>query len=316
MFNRVSYLLSSAREITGQLPLVLGGVGEEPVGEQLSVEPEQQKPVVLAWAPLPSIQMCGSLVPKGVVHLFFRKLNPKDIFNVRMVCRLWYQMAEQYLRLPKLFPDAPVLNMPVWESHIDLEKHGLVFEAGKEPPPLTIREYFETEHMAAEVEGGERITVLTLPKGLSMNKIIAFAGAPKMGNSTRVHIWNPRIIELYGDQEIKETITVVVTNGVFNNSRNIDVAAQGVLVKGLKCEMFELVPFMAHIILSFIRSDADDPQRLFGPGTYTRLFEDVDNFKAVGGGFASAGPLVAHDCNNVNEDRGVGGLRKFPAIGH
>jgi len=315
MFNRVSYLLSSAWEIAGPLPLALREFGEEPAGEQQSIEPEQKKAVALAWANLPNIQIADQWVPQEVIHLIFRKLTPEHMFKVRMVCRLWCQMASEYCTLTQLFPDAPVLNRPVWEQHIHLEQHGLIFEEGKEPPPLTAREYIETEHMASEVEHGQRITILTLPMGLTFNKVIAFARAPKMGNSTKVKIWNPRIIALYGDQEIAETITVVVTNGVFNNSRNIVVAAQEALVKGLKCEMPELVPFMAHIILSFIRSEADAPLRLFGPETYTRLLEDVDSFKAVGGSFASDGPNV-DDSDIAYESLGVGGLRKFQAIGH
>ena len=79
--------------------------------------------------------------------------------------------------------------------------------------------------------------------------------------------------------------------------------------------MPELVPFMAHIILSFIRSDADAPLRLFGPGTWTRLLEDVNGIKAEGGGFALGGPGVSCDVCGIGSD-GVAGLRKFPAIGH
>jgi len=303
MFNRVSALLRSAWEIAGQLPMVPGRAGEEP---------EQKKAVALAWATLPNIQIADQWVPQEVIQLIFRKLTPEHMFKVRMVCKLWCQMAEQYLTLPKLFPDAPVLNREVWERHIDLEKHGLVFEQGKEPPLLTAREYIETERMASEVEAGKGITILTLPKGLTLNKVIAFAEAPKLGNSTKIVICSHRIIELYGDKEIAETVTVVVTNGVFNKSRNIDVAAQEALVRGLKCEMPELVPFFAHIILSFIRSDANAPLKLFGSETYTRFSEKIEVFKLQGGGFAWR-PFVSF-INIVDEYYGVGGQRKFPAI--
>ncbi len=300
MFHGISSFPRSACESPWK-KAALGGIGEE-----------QNQPVVLAWDVLPNIQTAGFEVPKDVMQLIFMRLPTDQLFAVRRVCKLWHQIASRCLSLPRLFPEAPVIDRAVWERHIDLQKYGLVFEMVKEPRP-TVSDYVDVRHMASEVERGQGITILTLPKGLTLNKIIAFAAAPKVGNSTPFGHINPEVLRLYGDQSLEETVTVVVTNGVFNGSRNIDVAGQKALVKRLKCDMPELMPFMANMILSFISSDPQEPLRLLGdaPLTFTRCKENVDGYKTLVGGFAPGGPYVF----NVNLDRGndgVAGLRKFP----
>ncbi len=303
MFHATSSFLRSAREISGQFPEALGSMSEE-----------QNQPIALAWDVLPNIQTAVYCLPNEVTHHIFMRLPTDQLFTVRRVCKLWHGIASRFLSLPRLFPEARVIGRDLWERHIDLQQHGLVFEEGKEPRP-TKRDYVEVRRMASEVERGQGITILTLPKGLTLNKIIAFAAAPKVGNSTLFRYVDPDVLRLYGDQSLEETVTVVVTNGVFYRSRDINVAGQEALVKSLKCDMPELMPFMANMILSFISSDPQEVLPFLGDDmTYTRCRGKVGNYTVIGG-FILDGPYPGPYVDSYDfphENFGVAGLRKFP----
>ncbi len=248
----------------------------------------------------------GSKVPRDIIALIFSHLRPEDLYKARRVCRTWYVIASNMLTLPRLFREAPIVDGKMWDPHVDLDKHCLVFEDIAQPRLYYKSDYEELSRMAAEVENNQGISFLTLPKGLTLNKVIAIAGAPKMGNSTKVKIWWDRIVEKYGDKEIEKTVTMAITNGVFNKSRNLNIAKQKELVEGLKCDMHEIVAVMALAIMRYISSDPDSPLRLFGddPLTYTRCFEE----SAVFGGFAPAGTGAYYDDFDY-ENSGVGGQR-------
>lgn len=302
MSNSISCDLRSAGEIAGQFPEVLKGTGEEL---------EEKQPIVLEWGKLDLIQLGGQEVSRDLTRLIFRRLPPEGLFTVRMVCKLWHQIASTNF-LPLLFPQAPFINKGVWEDFVDLKEHGLVFEEIQEPK-ITKRDFIEIEKMASQVEpnlGIYPISIIDCPKGLSPNKIIAIAKAPKKGNKTSFDTWCKSFFNKYGDIEIKKTDRVIVTNGVFEKSRKMEVPDQEKLVKDLNCDMPEATPFMANIALTFIRSDPNDPLRLFGkdPCTHTRCMEDVKGYKVIIG----AGTDVSYD-NHPGQTIGVGGQLKFPA---
>jgi hypothetical protein len=265
--------------------------------------------VVLAWENLPLIQTAEVWLPRDVIQLIFMKLPPIELFTVSRVCRLWYQIASINFSLSRLFPGAPIVDRQVWEKHIDLDEYGLVFEEGSEPR-ITKREYVEIEHWASQVEKGQRVSILTLPKGLSMNKMLQIGIAPKEGNVFEFIYTSPEVNQLYGDDELKETTIAVVTNGVFQGSRELCLATQRKLVENLKCEMPQLLPFKAHIILRGIRSNPEDPAVPFGtkPLTFTRCADKVNYFEAVIGN-------LGVESGTVDFERyGVGGMKRFRLV--
>lgn len=288
-----------------QLPNLLGGVGDE--AETATSTPSS-----------PLLQRSN----RDILLLVFRRLHPNDLLRVCKVCRLWNEVGSQdplwrSFHISEVFSD-PVIDQRVWEHYIELEEYGLVFEKKGRLCHENKQHYIDVDHMGSEVERGQRFTILTLPKGLSVNKIIAFTGATKQGNATQFEYINAKFIEDYGDEELPETITIAITNGVFEGSRNESVAEHIVRVIRLKCEMPEVLTVMALAMMRFISSDPNAPVRLYGddPTTATRCLEKVaGRFRALFGYFAPGGPNVNYD-DYVDENHGVGGVRKFfTAIG-
>jgi F-box-like len=264
--------------------------------------------------------LSGVEVPKDVLQLIFKLLPPEELLTVNKVCRAWYHISSRdslwgSFDLREVFPNATFIDKEAWKTYVDVDKHKLELEE-KERPYVIKQDYIEIKRMESRVEEGQGITILTLPKGLTFNKVKAFAASHKIGNKTDFeNIW-ARITEELGNKEIEETTTVAITNGIFKGSRNKSVEEQKKLVEGLNCEMPGLVSVAALAIMRFIISDADQPIRLFGdfPLTYTRCEEKLDKLQVAFGGFALGGP-VAYLHNFDHDSRGVGGLRKFKAIG-
>ncbi len=256
-------------------------------------------------------------VPTEVIARIFSYLPSGDLYDARGACRTWYVIASNQLTLPRLFPGAPVVNQGRWDAHVDLKKHGLVFEPLEQPRLYYKSDYMELSRIASEVEKSkikerEGISFLTLPKGLTVNKIIAIVGAPKMGNSTQFGYICGDIIAKYGDKKIEKTVIVAITNGIFNNSCSLSVDQQMDLVKGLKCDMLKLVAVMALTIMRYISSDPASPLRLFGndPFTFTRCAEEIRGFNCIFGSFGLPGPYVSF-YPLESPAHGAGGQRKL-----
>ncbi len=170
----------------------------------------------------------------------------------------------------------------------------------------------QLRRMAAEVEGGGGISFLILPKGLNLHKIIAIAGAPKTGNSIKFRLIWDSIVKKYGDKEIEKTVIVAITNGVFKRSNGISGAEQEELLKGVKCDIPELVAVLALVILRYISSDPKSPLRLFD--ILTLCAEDIGGTR-LAFGFTPVGPRTSVSGFDY-ECYGVGGQWKFEGIGY
>ncbi len=91
-------------------------------------------PLAKTIANVPSNTMIrGSQIPKDLLSLIFCLLAAEALYSARGVCRLWYVIASNQLSLPRLFPEAPFVDQRVWDAHVDLKKHGLVFEEILQP---------------------------------------------------------------------------------------------------------------------------------------------------------------------------------------
>jgi hypothetical protein len=157
------------------------------------------------------------------------------------------------------------------------------------------------------IEGNAGLTLLAIPKGLTFNKLIMLAISPKEGNINEFrYIWSSNEI---GDIPVDKTYWIVITNNVFNGSRNLSVDDQKALVNKIGCEMPQVLEATVLLVVTFMGSG----KRLYNddPRTYTRCTEQVCGYKLVVGGFSPDG--VSVDGNHFDSvDVGVGGvLRKL-----
>ena len=266
---------------------------------------------------LPVNQTFFNTAPSKVLVKIFGYLSPEELARARRVSKLWNILTTQdplwnAFDLKELFPKLSILSSQVWNDHVNLEMFGLSFTDGK---PLDKRKTIpELKRLFAvlKVEGDAGITLLTIPKGLSFNKLVKIAGCPIKGNkATFEHIRISITAEL-GDVEVQKTYRVAITNNVLEGSRNKSFKDQQLLVEQFGCDRPKIIDVVALLILTFISSSAQSPLRLLNnkPWTLTRCDEKINNNPSIVGSFAPEGMLVSN-IGNDSSSVGIVGWRKF-----
>lgn len=257
-------------------------------------------------------------LPQELLLNIFGFLSPKELGRISPVCREWKMLASDDLlwnAFEKKLSSLKVIDAKVWETHVDLAKLGIKTE---DDSPVNMRSEIAmlTELSSVEIEGDAGFTVLTMPEGLTFNKLMTLARNPKLGNATDFrYIWF-RITDELGDTPVQKTYKVAISNSVLKGSRNLSVSEQQKLVNKYGCEMPGVLPAATLSILTYISSKELPPTRLYNhnPRTYTRCCEQIDGWQLVVGGIAPSGLNVGNDDDDC-ESVGVGGLRMFKAIG-
>ncbi len=261
-------------------------------------------------------------LPDELLTLIFTCIHPKELASkISLVCKNWKLVASQKyvwdsFDLKNLFPLIKnVIDKEVWKKHVALSAHGLNLD-DEQPldnrtdiPELT--KLFASIKLEDEDSG---VTILTMPKGLTLNELWKIAESPLSGNKTACRsIWD-KITEQFGGLSVTNTYRVVITNSLLKGSRNLSTTQQQALVNKMGCEMPEVLPVSTLAILTYISSPKSPPVRLYSddPPTYVRCSNKVDKkYNVCAGGFALAGFDVHLNFDNDYEFIGVAGLWKL-----
>lgn len=198
-----------------------------------------------------------------------------------------------------------IIDDKVWRKcfgEAALMAQGLSF---KEAPSLQSLNglRFLNQLSCVPVEYNAGFTLLTLPKGLTLNKLIKLAAKPQSGHQPAVIAYiHPSILALEGDKPIQEGV-VAISNGLLVDSKNKSVEEQSSLVARYGCQMPRIVEAVTLCFLNCIHSSTTEisPVRLLNdaPWSYTRCIEQVavqnTLHHSVVGGFALSGLHVRHD---------------------
>jgi hypothetical protein len=256
-----------------------------------------------------------TFLPEEKILEIFSRLGPISLGRCGRVSSGWRGLASDAtlwnaFDLRKISSSLDVYNESNWLADVDCPKYGLV--VGDEPP-LDQRQAIPrliSSLSSVEIEGDAGGTLLTLLQGLTIKKLIALAGLPKLGNITKFrYVWDQILNEL-GDIPVDKTYRILITNNILKKSRNQSVSDQKALVNKNGCEMPRVLEAMALLVVTFMGSG----KRLYTdwPLTYTRCAEQVAGHQAVVGGFSLNGIDVINDYDHVSVFYGVGGvLRKL-----
>lgn len=208
-----------------------------------------------------------------------------------------------------------------------LESLGLEF---KRPScfstPEGVRTWVESldELQDISIEENAGFTLLTLPEGLSLNKLIELAKTPQEGFIPAMITWMKSSSQgLHENTPIKGTI-VAISNKLLLGSRDERVKEQSKLAAKHGCQLPRMIEVAALLFLTFIRSSATEngPVYLLNktPRSYTRCIEEIttqkpeDSFQEksetgtethwVIGEFTQKG-VIANVCSSEREAIGV-----------
>ncbi|MCH9625595.1 MAG: hypothetical protein S4CHLAM123_07710 [Chlamydiales bacterium] len=155
------------------------------------------------------------------------------------------------------------------------------------------------------IEDNAGFTLLTLPKGLSFNKLVEIAGSPKQENASLFAFIGVNFEDQLGDQATDTSCTVLISNSILENSRSKTLANHQEIVGQYKCEMPGVLDAATVVVLT----QRIDGKPLFTERIYTRCSDKINGRGMVVVGFGSFGLDVTYDYGRDSD--GVAALRKF-----
>jgi hypothetical protein len=267
----------------------------------------------------------GDLVsdlPEEIILRAFGFLNEIELTKCGEVSRKWRRLASDpslwnAFDLRKISPLLKVFDESDWATYVDLSSFGLdVTDA----PSLDKRRVIPVLRRCLSsfpIEENKGVTLLTIPKGLTFNKLVKLAESPKMGNITKFRYISDRVLKKIGNIPVNKTYRIVITNNILKESHYSSLSKQKALLKKIGCEMPKTIEVTALLVVTFMSSGEplyDDDNYI-----YTRCSEQFSGgFRPKVGGFVPPKPDKSPNGFTVYEgdDRfnytGVGGiLREF-----
>lgn len=122
----------------------------------------------------------------------------------------------QAFDLTALFPRLDILDGSAWKNLFNMNTHELNVDS-----PIDLHAAIDNLHeMFRTLDKNTKITLLTMPQGLTLNKLILLARSkwiePNIGHA----------IQIYGDIPIKTGYSVAITHRVINGTRDIGADMQ------------------------------------------------------------------------------------------
>ena len=197
-------------------------------------------------------------------------LSPNDLARSCVINKHWHTLASapglwNAFHLNKLFPTLRVFNELDWAHHVDLTALKLSMA---DAPPSNKRKEIAAIHslLSRPIEGNAGVTLLTMPKGLTLRKLKEIAQSPKFGHAIIFFVSN-KSIPL--DRKIDKTYRIVITNNIFSKTRNLSFNIQKKIIKDMSCDVPKLLEAATLLLVTSLTSK----QILYSPDTLTRCAE-------------------------------------------
>lgn len=194
------------------------------------------------------------------------------------VCRNWQYITSAIFLKDSYLP-LVIFDASVWRQYIGTDEA----RAKAELPllgldltdhfvPLTKKKIADLRNLWLKVRGACGVTLLTIPRGLTLRKLVQIALTPLKGKPTHFYCsWQNKILEKIVDKVVGETVTVAIANSIIDGTSRASLLEQEEVVEYLSCELPGTLPTATLAILTFIINN----KRLFD-GLYVRCAENSD----------------------------------------
>ena len=279
--------------------------------------------------PVNKFDIVGGLPIEVGVKVLSYLINAKYLAVVTEVNKHWNQLSKiedlkHQLDAKALgYKRVSFIDEAAWTTaKVDLAKNGLSFEGYCVNQCKLIKELQTCLAWPIEKINGVKlgVTVVTIPKGLSINKLQKLA--PQLFGYI-----DPRIVEKYGDIEVSEAYKIIIADNVMEETRGKDPKTQVKEIEKYGGERPKAIEIITLLVLTYLNSE----KRLYGKEavvlngenrelrTYTRCEEQivenqgeeqVTSYQVVVGYFGSDGFSVDY-IGYDNDFDGLAALRKF-----
>lgn len=172
------------------------------------------------------------------------------------------------------FPKITFFNQDDWQSHFNFP----IDDAPKIDKCSFISQlYLPYKRLESSIEDDAGITILTIPKGLTVNYLISLLPSISVTFATP----EPRVSRIQqncGENVVEKTYTIAVTNNILKNTRDtfftIGGGQQDIVEKTYKCQVPTVIEILTLMIVYFTLTG----KCLYGqdPQTFTRCLEKCE----------------------------------------
>ena len=212
-----------------------------------------------------------------------------------------------------------IFNECSWPGEIKVNLADVSFEGFSYNPKSAVAALRDIHRLEVEDDAG--YTIITMPKGITLNKVMAcIATLAAEGKFPTEEIqkhpgfrwfWD-RVSTDLGSIAVSQPYTFAISNSVLEESRDKTYDAQRSSVMAGGCELPQVIEAITFLFLTYVAS-GERQERLCNTKTqhtYMRCLERIkDAAPLFVGGFAPSG-LGVSNCFDIDYD-GAGGVRKF-----
>lgn len=262
----------------------------------------------------------NGIVPQELLVHIFSYMQPREITNLSRVCRAWNIAHSPEADFGEfLWRDVSpkalgyhVIDAKVWGKEL-LETNRLDATGG---PNISGRKLASALHLLSELEEeGKGVTLLTMPKGLTINILMRIIESNRVPINTRNRIVLIHLCKnLRKKISVKETYVVAISNSVLKGSRILNYNQRETLLKATGCERPSVLEITTLAVLNYLKfpktnllksqtytdcSDFADPREVFQGNSLSPYGLQIDTSPPCWFG----GPYI--------KDVGVVGVKKF-----
>lgn len=228
----------------------------------------------------PSVKPISFPQQEDIVFHVHELLSHKDTARSSQVCHLWKKIANDpriwiNSNLERVFSKKlSIIDGHIWHAHINCPKFGLSVELSPTEKvtlkicAITIIKKFNVN---LKVEKDQGFTLLTIPKGLTLNKLKKIAEAPIKGNSFYIADMSG-VLKEFGEVITERVYQIVITNNVLVESKSKNTKIILDYYKKFEIEIPSLLEVAALCSLTYITSFP--PIRLFPRGEFYTICSD------------------------------------------
>lgn len=238
-----------------------------------------------------------SQLPEEIILRTFGFLSANELAKCEKISRRLRRLASDQVLwnafdLRKFDPFLNVIDKSDWERHVDLSTFGLNLD---NVPLLDKRKVIPALKRIASsqprIKGKSGVTLLLIPEGLKIRTFFDIAKLPNVNVPQIRCIWTC-ISDQIGDIQVDKTYWIVITNNIFERSRNQSVSSQNDLLQKMGWEMPKTTEILGLITLTYMASEGQTCLYNYNPMTFTRCSEHVDGNQIVVGGLSPDGVFL------------------------
>ncbi|MBS0620510.1 MAG: F-box protein, partial [Verrucomicrobia bacterium] len=228
----------------------------------------------------PNPTYLAARLPPELIQRIFNSLSSAGLCRAALGCKLWYAHVREVRCL-----QFPVIKEDGWRKFVDLEKYGLKFDELEFPSREDLM--VPALDLARHVEEDQGVSIIAIPKGLSLSKLLAIAeewGVP------RRYIW-AEIEPAIGTLETKRPYIALISNSVLQGSRDKTNRLSDAFVQEKGYEVPSTIELLSLMVFNCIKHS----KRLFSDDrTHALTSDSVHTRRLAIGGFTPSGFIITH----------------------